>query len=155
ARGNTNIWLMDAIRATPLTSGGGDQFPTWSDRDHVLFGRRPEGGGPMDIYVKSLSSGDPEKLLVKSDSTALPYSVSRDGRFLLYVIRDRKTLGDLWVLPMTGSQKPYPVADTEFEERLGQFSPDGHWIAYESDRAGKYEVYVRGFNGSSPSGADS
>jgi hypothetical protein len=37
------------------------------------------------------------------------------------------------------------VVQTEFNERYGQFSPDGRWIAYVSDESGRYEVYVRSF----------
>jgi dipeptidyl aminopeptidase/acylaminoacyl peptidase len=154
-RGNISIWMMDAIRATPVTSGVSDQYPTWSDRDHIVFGRRPAEGGPMSLYVRSLNRVDSETLLKKSSGNTTPYSVSRDGRFLLYLERDPKTVGDLWVLPMAGGQKGYPVVNSNFEDRLGQFSPDGHWIAYMSDRSGKYEVYVREFSGSAPSEADS
>jgi Tol biopolymer transport system component len=47
---------------------------------------------------------------------------------------------------MTGSNRdPIVVANTPFEERLGQFSPDGRWIAYESDESGRREIVVRPF----------
>ncbi len=42
-----------------------------------------------------------------------------------------------------------PFLRTDFNECQGQFSPDGHWIAYVSDESGQFEVYVRPF----PSGA--
>jgi len=31
-------------------------------------------------------------------------------------------------------------------DELRQFSPDGKWIAYDSDEAGRREVYVQGFD---------
>ena len=37
--------------------------------------------------------------------------------------------------------------NTEFDERHGQFSPDGRWIAYRSNESGRYEIYVRSFSG--------
>jgi Tol biopolymer transport system component len=49
------------------------------------------------------------------------------------------------VLPLEGERKPFPVADTRFDEREGQFSPDGRFVAYESNESGKYEVYVQPF----------
>jgi len=36
---------------------------------------------------------------------------------------------------------------TEFDERCGQFSPDGRWVAYQSNESGRTEVYVRPFPG--------
>ena len=37
------------------------------------------------------------------------------------------------------------LADPNFHERNGEISPDGRWIAYESDESGRFEVYVRPF----------
>src|SRR5262249_3929106 len=50
-------------------------------------------------------------------------------------------------LPMDGDRKPFPVVQTEFEERDGQFSPDGKWIAYQSNESGRFEIYVQPFPG--------
>ena len=46
---------------------------------------------------------------------------------------------------MDGERKPVPFLRTEFDERDGKFSPDGHWVAYESNEAGPFEIYVRPF----------
>ncbi len=54
---------------------------------------------------------------------------------------------DLWVLPLSGDQKPFPFLQTEFIENNGQFSPDGRWIAYESDESRRREIYVAPFPG--------
>src|ERR1017187_2296929 len=51
------------------------------------------------------------------------------------------------VLPLTGDRKPYPFVRTQFSEDEGIFSPDGKWVAYESDESGRSEVYVRPFPG--------
>src|SRR6185503_844177 len=62
-----------------------------------------------------------------------------------------KTGLDLWVLPLEGDQKkPFPFLQTEFNESGGQLSPDGHWIAYQSDESRRNEIYVAPFPG--PSG---
>jgi hypothetical protein len=73
-----------------------------------------------------------------------PLDWSSDGRYLLY--RGGPLPGfDLWVLPMNGDGKPFPVVETAFDERDGQFSPDGRWIAYESNESGRFEIYVQSF----------
>jgi Tol biopolymer transport system component len=48
---------------------------------------------------------------------------------------------------MDGNRKPFPVIETSFDERDGQFSPDGRWVAYESNESGRFEIYVQPFPG--------
>ena len=64
---------------------------------------------------------------------------SRDG-FLLYTEIDPKTGADLWYLRLDGgaegNAKPVPFLQTEFDESLGQISPDGRWLAYVSNDSG-------------------
>ena len=78
---------------------------------------------------------------------------SRDGRFLLYAELEPKTKWDLKVLPLGGNKKPMSVIQTEFNEGDGRFSPDGRWIAFWSDKSGRYEVYVRSFQGARATGS--
>jgi hypothetical protein len=47
---------------------------------------------------------------------------------------------------MTGDRKPISIVRTKFDERNAQFSPDGRWIAYQSDESGRYEVFLRTFD---------
>ncbi len=72
---------------------------------------------------------------------------SRDGRFLLYRTHAPSTGWDIWALSLEGDQALIPIAQTEFDESNPQFSPDGHWVAYESDKTGRFEIYVRPFPG--------
>jgi Tol biopolymer transport system component len=47
---------------------------------------------------------------------------------------------------MTGNDRtPVVVAESAFEERTGSFSPDGHWVAYETDESGRPEIVVKAF----------
>jgi serine/threonine-protein kinase len=48
---------------------------------------------------------------------------------------------------MLQAGKPEVFADTNGNERNASFSPDGHWLAYESSESGAYEIYVRAFSG--------
>ena len=58
---------------------------------------------------------------------------------------DPKTTYDLWTQPLTGDGKPSPWLNTPFTETLGQFSPDGRWVAYQSNESGPFEIYVQPF----------
>ena len=46
--------------------------------------------------------------------------------------------------PVAG-ERSVPIAHTSATETNGQFSPDGQWIAYESDESGRFEIYVQPF----------
>jgi eukaryotic-like serine/threonine-protein kinase len=52
---------------------------------------------------------------------------------------------DVWVLPLTGERKPYPLIRRPFDQAQAQFSPDGQWVAYVSNESGRDEVLVRPF----------
>ncbi|MBV8846429.1 MAG: PD40 domain-containing protein [Bryobacterales bacterium] len=47
--------------------------------------------------------------------------------------------------PLTGERRPLSFAQTSSNEANGQFSPDGRWIAYQSDESQRAEVYVARF----------
>ena len=48
---------------------------------------------------------------------------------------------------MNGEREPYPFVQTQFDEAGGAFSPDGHWLAYQSIESGRWEVYATPFPG--------
>jgi Tol biopolymer transport system component/predicted Ser/Thr protein kinase len=145
---SSNIWVLDTQRGTNtrLTFGrnSSDDNAIWSpDGKNIIFASNR--AGHYDLYEKPADGSGQERLLLKSDTDKRPTSWSRDGRYLLYTNTDPKTLNDIWVLPMNGSQKPFPFLRTEFNEGLATFSPDGRWVAYNSGESGMGEVYVRPF----------
>jgi hypothetical protein len=64
---------------------------------------------------------------------------------VLYRTTGTATGQDLWALRLDGDRKPFPIIQTTFDERDGQFSPDGQWVAYESNESGRPEIYVQSF----------
>jgi dipeptidyl aminopeptidase/acylaminoacyl peptidase len=98
-------------------------------------------------------AGDERLLLKSTNGDKYATSSSRDGRFLLYTVENPETKSDLWVLPLQDDRKPTPFLRTEFNESSGQFSPDGHWIAYASDQFGSDEIYLREFSSGSAQGS--
>ena len=77
----------------------------------------------------------------------MPLGWSPDGQWLLYGTRHPKTGLDLWAAPMAGDRKPVPVIQTPFDETAGQFSPDGRWVAYQSNESKPVQIYIRPFPG--------
>jgi serine/threonine protein kinase len=150
--GNMDIWSYETQRRTwdRITFESGDDiYPLWSgDGSRIVFGSNRKGG-IMNLYRKLLSAapGSEERLLSTSQPK-FPMDWSPDGRFLLYDSIDPKRGVDVWALPLEGDRKPFEVVQTDFNERLAQFSPDGKWIAYQSDKTGRFEIYLQPFPGS-------
>jgi eukaryotic-like serine/threonine-protein kinase len=147
---NMDIWSYDIARRSweRLTFDAGDDiYPLWSAGDtSILFGA-VRHNGPVNIYRRALSA-PPESerpLMAAGGRVGFPLDWSPDGRVVLYSSLDYKRGSDLWSISADGDGKPVEVLATEFNEGLAQFSPDGRWIAYQSDKTARYEVYVRPF----------
>jgi hypothetical protein len=108
-------------------------------------GRRHLVSAHRDLYQKPSSGAGAEELLVESPQDKTASDWSADGRFILHYSIDPQTAQDLWVMPMDGDRKPWVFLKTSFDERNGQFSPDGRWVAYRSNESGRMEVYIRPF----------
>jgi Tol biopolymer transport system component len=144
-QGNTDLWLLDGTRASRLTfDPAPDSLPIWSpDGTRIVF--RSNRAGVDDLYQKLASGVGVEERLVASSQVKTPESWSMDGRFLLYRSIDPQTSLDLWVVPMVGDRRPSVFLKTRFREGYGEFSPDGRWVAYESNESGRNEIYIRPF----------
>ena len=135
------ITILEFARGvtTRLTFGSsGGMNPAWSpDGRYVAY------YGSQGIYRKATSGGAPEELLLRSHTLAVPKSWSPDGRYLIYAQINPGTGADLFALPL-GQPDPHPLvlAQTQATEDQGQFSPDGHWVAYTSNESGQSEIYV-------------
>jgi serine/threonine-protein kinase len=65
---------------------------------------------------------------------------------------DRLVVGsaDILIVPTTGDRTPAPFLSTPAVEIFPTFSPDGRWIAYQSNETGRFEVYVQPFPATGP-----
>jgi serine/threonine protein kinase/dipeptidyl aminopeptidase/acylaminoacyl peptidase len=152
--GNSDIWVRDLASGatTRLTfDPRPDQAPVWSP-DGKRIAYAASRGGRLDLYEKSADGSGEERLLLRSDQDKIPTSWSRDGRFILFTSADPKTRQDLWILPLEGDRKPFVFVNTEAQEGLASFSPDGRWILYGVVTPNP-EVFVRPFRLDSRSAA--
>jgi Tol biopolymer transport system component len=153
--GRGDIWIYDVARGlkTRFTFDPADErLAVWSpDGRRVVF--NSNRNGHFDLFHKQANGVGSEELLLADNLDKNPSSWSPDGKFLLYeALGDPKTRADVWVLPMTQERsreqaKPFPFAQTSFNEDHAQFSPDGRWIAYQSDESERFEIYVAPFPG--------
>lgn len=156
----SDIWLFAAATGmrTRLTfDSAPDTAPIWSpDSRTIVFASARRGH--FDLYSRAAYGVAPEQLLYADESDKYPTSWSHDGKYLLY---DRVGADDatssIWVLPLLTSDKdtqpkPFPLPQAAEKARLGQFSPDGRWIAYQSDESGRPEIYLCPFSPDARSG---
>jgi Tol biopolymer transport system component len=144
--GRFDVWTRDIARGSEslLTTGGSNTSPAWSeDSTYIYF--RSNRDGAYKVYRKSANNTGVEALVEAADKD--PEDVSRDGRYLLTqtIETNPKTGIDIWVLPLFGDGKPYLYVNTEFAESRPRLSPDGHWLAYQSNQTGNNEIYVESF----------
>ena len=142
-----DIWIYDAKSGdrTRFTSAPGDEnWLIWSsDGQRVVL--NSFGSEHLDLFEATSRGFEPHTVLMNDTVAKWPVSLSRDGRFLLYVTNSRTTSNDIWVLPLFGDKTPYPYLHTEASENWAAFSPDGKWVAYSSTDSGNIEVYVSPF----------
>jgi serine/threonine-protein kinase len=144
ARHLTDLWIHDLQRATEnrltLADAGSNFRTVWRDNNTVLFGSNRTGD--WDIYSQPADGSRDAQSVLKRPSTQLPLSVGPDGTLLFLDFQSPAGAGDLWTLSPDGN-KASPVRVTPFDEIDADFSPDGHWIAFESNESGQSEVYVQ------------
>ncbi len=137
-----DIWIWDLARAVlqRLTDqAGGDQYGLWTpDGTAVVFSS--EDG----LYrQRADGTGTPERLTTHGAGSGFPNAVSPDGQVVYRAASGGAN--DLFVVPLEGDRTPAPLLATEHDELNAAISPDGRWMAYESNLSGRVEIYVRPF----------
>jgi serine/threonine protein kinase/Tol biopolymer transport system component len=137
-----DAWVWDTRRNTlrRLTFGPSfDQYAVWS----------PDGKrivsivGPILRWQPSDGTGKAEMLAMRGGVLA-PYGFSPDGNRLVFREDRQETGHDLMLLTLN-PRGVTPLIETRANELNATISPDGRWVAYQSDESGVPEVYVRPF----------
>jgi Tol biopolymer transport system component len=147
--GNVDIWTYDLAQGVP-TRFTFDAAPkggaVWSrDGRSIVFNSRRKDH--WDLYWKSADGAGAEELLYADTREKYQVSWSRDGKLLLYSAGGGSQ-ADMWVLLLAPDRpgvalKPQPFLKFS---ALGQFSPDGRWVAYESRESQRAEIFLVPFS---------
>ena len=165
-----DIWIWDLARQTltRLTDAPAtDSAPVWTpDSRRVIFASA-RAGVPNLFWQAANNTGTAERLTT-SLTPQVPLSISPDGTRLIVRETVPTTVNDLRVLrldpstslgagpstslgtsPSPSSETPprqtEPLLPTPFNEQNGEVSPDGRWLAYQSNASGRDEIFVRPF----------
>jgi Tol biopolymer transport system component len=142
--GNGDLWTADLRSGsfTPFTSDiSNDSYPAWSfDGSRIVFSSNRTNS--YEMYEKPVGMVATRETLLYGlrGSFRHPMDWSRDGRYLLY----RTGFPDLWALQLDGLREVPIIPAGPAEIRWPQFSPDGKWIAFQSNATGRNEIYIHG-----------
>jgi len=147
-RSNDEIWIdtFERDAMSRLVFGWNNGSPVWTaDGTRLVFAS--ERTGVFNIFWQPADGSGPAERVLTSAHNQWPYSCSPDGKMLAFVDSDPVTREDIWTVPLEGDRKPRPFLREPFSETRPSFSPDGRWLAYESDESGRSEIYVRPYPG--------
>ena len=101
--------------------------------------------GAWNIYRKRSDGTGSAERITHNAETKVPYSISPDRRWLAYTEYNTDTRADIWLVATSEPYRAEPYLKTAFHESQLVFSPNGRWVAYVSDRSGRFEVYLNSF----------
>jgi serine/threonine protein kinase/Tol biopolymer transport system component len=146
--GNRDVWIVDPERdaMTRLTFGGYNIEPKWSpDGQSLVFSTLGKG-----LFRVRMDGASQPQALMRTKTFLRPWSFTPDGKRLAY-FETSVANPQILTLPLVDEGvkwkvgQPEPFSRNPYTERLPSFSPDGRWLAYDSDESGRTEVYVRAF----------
>ncbi|HWU37630.1 MAG TPA: hypothetical protein VN203_08230, partial [Candidatus Acidoferrum sp.] len=149
---NPGVWLYDFGRGTLTRLIEAPLFfmwPIWTpDGKRVTFqSSLPTPSDLLNLYWMTADGSGTAERLTTGENYRLAGSSSPDGRALAFTEVDPMTGWHVWFLQLGGDRKAQRFLQTPFNEGGPVFSPDGRWLAYQSDESGRSEIYVRPFPG--------
>ena len=138
---SSDIYIYDIARNNfiQFTFTESDECcPVWTPNGERIVFSSSRSGTP-NVYVKNADGTGEVEQLAESDDAQFAYAWSADGNTL--VLQSGTDL-HTW---SSDRATTTPLFETEFLESRPSVSPDGRWIAYESDEDGAVNVYVNPF----------
>jgi Tol biopolymer transport system component/tRNA A-37 threonylcarbamoyl transferase component Bud32 len=147
-----HIWVkeLDHGPVSRITfDSAGDARPRWMPDGRTVSYLSPRGAkGNQALFARRGDGTGAEELKLETDHPIWETVWSQDGKWV--VIRTGGIAGaqgqrDVYAMQVGVDSAPRPLLVTPADERAITLSPDGRWLAYESDETGRDEVYVRPF----------
>jgi serine/threonine protein kinase/Tol biopolymer transport system component len=144
--GNGQIWVYDttgAAQPLKLTFRDHNIFPVWSpDGTRIAFLSRSGSASRLLSIPADGSATEPDRI-TEGDQLGVPAGFSSDGAVMLFQDPRAAALRALRI--RDGAISDW--ANTAFTQFGARVSPDGQWVAFESDQTGTPEIWVRAFSG--------
>ena len=140
---SNNIWVLDLQSGARhrLQTGGYQTEPVWSpDGQKIAFSGLVDSTSTIGIHVWNADGSGSGEVLYAGDFDTWPSSWSTDGQHFAFTGGDIDN--DVWVVDLDSTRTLHQVTDLSSDQRNPVFSPDGQWLAYQSDESGRFEVVV-------------
>ena len=145
--GNADIVVYDVARevSNRLTFEGWNINPLWSpDGRRVVFTSVEDDG--FGLFRKAADGTGQAERLTGSQPVVRMVSDWAGGPDTLVVTHAAgMTNADIHLLPLDGDRASQPLIATPVVETSPGISPDGRWIAYQSNESGRWAIYVQPF----------
>ena len=151
---DNDIWVWGLARQTltRLTfDPSNDVFPVWTPDGRRIVFSSPRNGSAQNLFWQPADGTGMAERLTTSTVAQYANSFSPDATRLLLQdggtgsFAGEATSADISMLPMDGKGKAAPLIQTKFTKRNADVSPDGRWVAYESNDSGQFQIYVQPF----------
>ena len=129
-----------------FTFGDGmNLYPAWSpDGARMLYSTLRDA--PFRFFIRDADGGGEPVPLESGPFNAWNPHWSHRGDYIVYhVLGEATQLRDIWYIEMNGDRTPQVFLETAANEGAPHLSPDGRFLAYQSDESGRLEIYVRPF----------
>jgi eukaryotic-like serine/threonine-protein kinase len=141
-----DVWVFPIGRTNGIrvTSEGGRDFGAeWTPdgRELLYSSEHPT----YDLYRRTADASRPPVPLLTGSFDRYTGTVAHDGSFLVFVLSVPASGAELWTVPLKGDPEPVRYLANGFNLAHPAISPDGHWMAYDSDESGRVEIYVQSY----------
>jgi serine/threonine-protein kinase len=156
---NWDIWIWDFQRGSlpRMTSDPSyERYPVWTpDGEHIIFSS--DRSGIANLFLQAASgTGTADRLSdVRERMNLVAFTMSPDGKQVVFRGADGRGGSDLMILDVGDRSRAQPpstrigesraLVQTPAEEYNAEISPDGRWLAYQSNSSTAFEIYVRPF----------
>jgi Tol biopolymer transport system component len=145
---NDQIWIYDIVHRTlsRLTDAWNNSAPKWT-RDGKRITFWSDRSGVYNIYWQPADGSGPAERLAESPRKQAPGSWSPDGKTLAFTQVAPSGRYEIWLLTLGPERRVRPLIQTPYFNHYPAISPDGRWLAYDSNETGRWEIYVQPFPG--------
>ena len=143
----TDLWTFDVASGTPtrLTTSENNDRPEWTADGTRLLYLSTRDRGDYSVWWQPADGSGPAEELFRGPNAAREVLTTPDPKVLIYREDHPDSLRDIRMVSLDRKDAPTPLVATRFDELMPRLSPDGRWLAYQSDESGQYEIYVRPF----------